>query len=84
MLEITFEDDYDTAAFCISFAMRMRIGISGFTKRQGIEKTHSSVSIQAYIEPVLTRFLQNAKKMNTCFRSLKAIITFGPPDSGHL
>lgn len=65
MLEITFEDDYDTAAFLHLLRnadANRHIKIHEAPGKIGIEKTHSSVSIQAYIEPVLTRFFTECKE----------------------
>ncbi|MDA7027182.1 putative sporulation protein YtxC [Bacillus sp. CLL-7-23] len=65
MLEITFEDDYDTAVFLHLLRnadVKRHIKVHEAEGKIGIEKTHSSVSIQTYIQPILTKFFIECKE----------------------
>lgn len=74
MLEIIFEDEYDTAAFlhlAEHLDSRHHISIQQGKDRLLIEAKKSGEAIEHIVRTLLIHFFWNAKKMNACAASLK-------------
>lgn len=65
MLEVTFEDDHDTAAFLHLIQQsddRRHFIVREGIKKVGIERAEPSYSVHRFIEPILVRFFLECKE----------------------
>ncbi|KXZ13658.1 putative sporulation protein YtxC [Bacillus nakamurai] len=65
MLEVTFEDDHDTAAFLHLIQQsddRRHFIVREGIKKVGIERAEPAYSVQRFIEPILVRFFLECKE----------------------
>lgn len=77
MLEIIFEDEYDTAAFlhlAEHLDSRHHMSIQQGKDRLLIEAKESKEGLEPIVRPLLVHFFWNAKKMSACAAFLKTRI----------